>query len=57
MAFLVESSEHQRKAVIKTTDAEPALSALVSMSLTLKLNFLDVAPLFDVPINGSTSSP
>ena len=56
LALLVESSELQLKAVVKTTDAEPAGSVVAPMQLTMKLSFYDVDPMLDVPPNGSTSS-
>ena len=56
LALLVESSELQLKAVVETTDAESAGSAVAPTQLTLKLSFYDVDPMLDVPPNGSTSS-
>ena len=56
LALLVESSELQLKAVVKTTDVEPAGSVVATMQLTMKLSFYDVDPMLDVPPNGSTSS-
>ena len=56
LALLVESSELQLKAVVKTTDAEPAGSVVAPMQLTMKLSFYDVDPMLDVLPNGSTSS-
>ena len=56
LALLVESSELQLKAVVKTTDAEPARSVVAPMQLTMKLSFYDVDPMLDVPPTGSTSS-
>ena len=56
LALLVESSELQLKAVVKTTDAEPAGSVVAPTQLTMKLSFYDVDPMLDVPPNGSTSS-
>ena len=56
LALLVESSELQLKAVVKTTDAEPAGSVVAPMQLTMKLSFYDVDPMLDVPLTGSTSS-
>ena len=56
LALLVESSELQLKAVVKTTDAEPAGSVVAPMQLTMKLSFYDVDPMLDVPPTGSTSS-
>ena len=57
LELLVESSELQLKVVMETTDAEPAQSVVAPAQLTLKLSFYDVAPLSDVPANGSTSTP
>ena len=57
LALLVESSELQLKAVVETTDAESAGSAVAAPTqLTMKLSFYDVDPMLDVPPNGSTSS-
>ena len=56
LALLVESSELQLKAVVKTTDAEPAGSVVAPTQLTMKLSFYDVDPMLDVPPTGSTSS-
>ena len=56
LALLVESSELQLKAVVKTTDAEPAGSVVAPTQLTMKLSFYDVDPVLDVPPTGSTSS-
>ena len=56
LEFLVESSELQLKAVVETTDAEPAQSVVARTQLTLKLSFYDVAPLSDARDKGSTSS-
>ena len=56
LALLVESSELQLKAVVKTTDAEPAGSVVAPTQLTMKLSFYDVDPMSDVPPNGSTAS-
>ena len=56
LALLVESSELQLKAVVETTDAESAGSAVAPTQLTLKLSFYDVDPMLDVPPIGSTSS-
>ena len=56
LALLVESSELQLKAVVKTTDAEPAGSVVAPTQLTMKLSFYDVDPMLDVPPIGSTSS-
>ena len=56
LALLVESSELQLKAVVKTTDAEPPGSVVAPTQLTMKLSFYDVDPMLDVPPNGSTSS-
>ena len=56
LALLVESSELQLKAVVETTDAESAGSAVAPTQLTLRLSFYDVDPMLDVPPNGSTSS-
>ena len=56
LELLVESSELQLKAVVETTDAESAGSAVAPTQLTLKLSFYDVDPMLDVPPNGSTSS-
>ena len=57
LELLFESSELQLKAVVETTDAEPAQSVVARTQLTLTLSFYDVAPLLDVSANGSTSSP
>ena len=56
LELLVESSELQLKAVVKTTDAEPAGSVVAPTQLTMKLSFYDVDPMLDVPPTGSTSS-
>ena len=53
LALLVESSELQHKAVIETTAAEHAPFAVAPTQSTLKLSFFDVAPMLDVPPNGS----
>ena len=53
LTLLVESSEIQHKAVIETTAAEHAPSAVAPTQSTLKLSFFDVAPMLDVPPNGS----
>ena len=57
LELLVESSELQLKAVVESTDAEPAQPVVARTQLSLKLSFYDVAPLTDAPANGSTSSP
>ena len=57
LELLVESSELQLKAVVESTNAEPAQPVVVRTQLSLKLSFYDVAPLTDAPANGSTSSP
>ena len=56
LELLVESSELQLKAVVETTESEPAQSLVAPTQLTLKLSFYDVAPKSDVPANGSPSS-
>ena len=53
----VEGSELALKAVVETTDAEPAQSLVARTQLTLKLSFYDVLPLSDLLANASTSSP
>ena len=57
LELLVESSELQLKAVVESTDAEPAQPVVARTQLSLKLSFYDVAPLTHAPANGSTSSP
>ena len=56
LELLVESSELQLKAVVESTNAEPAQPVVVRTQLSLKLSFYDVAPLTDAPANGSMSS-
>ena len=53
----VESSELALKAVVEQQDAESLQSVVAPTQLTLKLSFYDLAPVLDVPSNGSDSSP
>ena len=53
----VESSELALKAVVEKQDAELLQSVVAPTRLTLKLSFYDLAPVLDVPSNGSDSSP
>ena len=57
LELLVESSELELQAVVNQEDNDTDQLAAVTTQLTLKLSFYDVAPLTDVPANGSTSSP
>ena len=57
LELLVESSDLALKALVETKDDEPAQAAAARTQLTLKLSFYDLAPMSDVPLNGSKSSP
>ena len=57
LELLVESSELALKAVAEKEDADSLQSVVVPTQLTLKLSFYDLAPVLDVPSNGSDSSP
>ena len=52
----VESSELALKAVVEKQDAESLQSVVAPTQLNLKLSFYDLAPVLDVPSNGSDSS-
>ena len=53
----VEDSELALKAVVEKEDADSLQSVVAPTQLTLKLSFYDLAPMSDVPSNGSKSSP
>ena len=57
LELLVESSDLALKALVEKTDAEPVQASAARTQLTLKLSFYDLAPVLDVPSNGSDSSP
>ena len=57
LELLVGSSELALKAVAEKEDADSLQSVVVPTQLTLKLSFYDLAPVLDVPSNGSDSSP
>ena len=57
LELLVESSELALKAVVEKQDADSLQSLVAPTQLTLKLSFDDLAPVLDVPSNGSISSP
>ena len=53
----VESLELALKAVVEKEGADSLQSVVAPTQLTLKLSFYDLAPVLDVPSNGSDSSP
>ena len=57
LELLVESSDLALQAVVEKKDVELGRPAAARTQLTLKLSFYDVAPMSDVPANGSMSSP
>ena len=57
LELLVESSELALTAVVEKEDADSLQSVVAPTQLTLKLSFYDLAPVLDVPFNGSDSSP
>ena len=57
LELFVESRELQLKPVIEKKDDYPVPFAVARTQLTLKLSSYDMAPMPDVPLNGSMSSP
>ena len=53
----VEGSELALKAVVEKQDADSLQSLVAPTQLTLMLSFYYLAPVLDVPSNGSISSP
>ena len=53
----VEGRELELKAVIEKEDADSLQSVVAPTQPTLKLSFYDLAPMPDVPSNGSNASP
>ena len=53
----VEGSELALKAVVEKEDADSLQFVVAPTQLTLKLSFYDLAPMSDVPSNGSNASP
>ena len=53
----VEGSELALKAVVEKEDTDSLQSVVAPTQLTLKLSFYDLAPMSDVPSNGSNASP
>ena len=56
LELLVESSELELQAVVDQDDNDSDQLAAVTTQLTLKLSFYDIAPVVDLPAEGSQSS-
>ena len=56
LELLVESSELELQAVVDQDDNDSDQLAAVTTQLTLKLSFYDIAPVVDLPAEGSPSS-
>ena len=56
LELLVESSELELQAVVDQDEDDSVQSAVVTTQLTLKLSFYDIAPVVDLPAEGSQSS-
>ena len=56
LELCVEGSELALKAVVEKEDADSLQSVVAPTQLTLKLSFYDLAPMSDVPSNGSNAS-
>ena len=56
LELLVESSELELQAVVDQDDNDSDQLAAVTTQLTLKLSFYDIAPVVDLPEEGSQSS-
>ena len=56
LELLVESSELELQAVVNQEDNDTDQLAAVTTQLTLKLSFYDIAPVVDLPAEGSQSS-
>ena len=56
LELLVESSELELQAVVDQDDNDSDQLAAVTTKLTLKLSFYDIAPVVDLPAEGSQSS-